>query len=173
MNLSAVKIETERLLLVPVSEKYREDIFHEFSDEITKYMYPKSAECIEETDEFIQSAKKEMELGTDINFTVLNGVTKEFLGGGGIHKLNTQHPEFGIWIKKSAHGNKYGQEVVKAIKVWLDNNTDYEYITYPCDRRNMASCKVAESLGGKIYKEYKEKNIIGFELDEVEYKITK
>jgi hypothetical protein len=49
MNLMDIMIDTERLLLKPITLIYAEDIFKEFTWEITKYMYPKPAEKIEET----------------------------------------------------------------------------------------------------------------------------
>ena len=54
MDLMSIEIETERLLLKPISYNYVEDIFKEFNQEITKYMYPKPTETIEETKEILE-----------------------------------------------------------------------------------------------------------------------
>jgi hypothetical protein len=43
MNLLDITIETKRLLLKPISYNYVDEIFKEFTSEITKYMYPKPA----------------------------------------------------------------------------------------------------------------------------------
>jgi len=55
-NLQNITIETERLLLVPITMQYADEIFKEFTPEITTYMFPKSAEDISETKTFIQSS---------------------------------------------------------------------------------------------------------------------
>jgi predicted acetyltransferase len=47
----------------------------------------------------------------------------------------------------------------------------YEYLKYPCVKENIASCKIAESLGGVVDHEYTEKNGSGEEQLLVEYHI--
>lgn len=171
MNLLNVVIESERLKLIPTSKKYVQDIFKEFTEEITTFMYPKSAKKIDETLSFIELSSEKMKKGEQLQVVILNKLTGEFIGHGGVNKLNTDTPEPGIWIKKGAHGYKYGREAVNALKEWIDNNYKYKYIMYPVDRRNLASRKIAESLGGVIKDEYRKKNMSGNVLDEVEYRI--
>ncbi len=171
MDFSRVLINTDRLKLIPTSPKYAFDIFKEFTDEITTYMYPKPAEKIEDTLNFINTSISKMENGEEVQVVILDKETGEFLGHGGIAKLKTKTPELGIWIKKSAHGHKYGKEAVKGLKDWIDKKIDYKYIIYPVDKRNIGSRKIAEFLGGVIEDEYKKENMSGNILDEVEYRI--
>jgi len=169
MNILKTHIETERLILIPVSAMYREEIFSEFTPEITTYMFPKSADDIGETDAFIAESIENMSKGTELVCVILKKDTKEFMGIAGLHHIDTPTPEFGIWTKKSSHGNKYGREAIYGVKQWADKNIVYEYITYPADKRNIGSKKIAESLGGVIKKEYTQTGLDGQELDEVEY----
>src|ERR1700704_1202560 len=118
MDLSKVIITTERLKLVPVAEKYAENIFHEFTPEVTTYMFPKPAVTIADTVEFIRTSQRQLVSGESLNVSILTIDTEELLGGGGINNINTLIPELGIWIKKSAHGHKYGREAVKGLKEW-------------------------------------------------------
>ncbi|HVZ66959.1 MAG TPA: GNAT family N-acetyltransferase [Patescibacteria group bacterium] len=171
MNLFSEIIESERLKLLPTSEKYAQDIYKELTQEITEYMYPKPADDISETLTFIKSSREKMEAGEQFQVVVLNKETGEFLGHGGINHLNSDTPELGIWIKKNAHGNKYGREAVTALKKWIDKNLYYKYIIYPVDKKNTASRKIAESLGGIVENEYLKTNLQGNVLDEVEYRI--
>ena len=171
MNLLNVFIESERLKLIPTSEEYAQEIFKEFSDDLTVFMYPKPAKKIGETLSFINLSRKSMQKGEQLQVVILNKLTNEFIGHGGISKLNTDTPELGIWIKKSVHGHKFGREAVKALKEWIDKNKSYKYIIYPVDKRNIPSRKIAESLGGVIEDEYKKENMSGNILDEVEYRI--
>ena len=171
MDLTKITINTSRLKLIPTSLKYASDIFKEFTPEITIYMYPRSARKQEETENFIRLSNLNMKSGKVFQAVILNKTTGEFLGHGGIASLDTNTPELGIWIKKSAHGNKYGKEAVIGLKKWLDENVKYKYIIYPVDRKNLASRKIAESLGGIIEDEYKKESLSGNILDEVEYRI--
>lgn len=169
MDLRNVKIETERLLLKAVTEEYTEDIFREFDDEITKYMYPAAHDDIEFTKNLVKKWRAELEAGTRLLVVVLDKNSKEFLGFFGVEDLEQRDIEMGGWLKKAAHGNKYGQEAVAALKKWADENVDYDYIKWPCAKKNIASCKVAESLGGEIKKEYEKTNESGYTWDYVEY----
>lgn len=170
-KLLNVAIETERLLLVPVSEEYAQDMLEELTDEITEYMSFYTPKAIEEEYEFIKNSREKMEQGIDFVVTILDKTSIEFLGGAGIHRINTSTPELGIWTKKSAHGKKIGRETIAGLKKWADENVDYEYLVYPADRNNISSCKIAESLGGKIVSEGIKKTPFGKKLDEVVYHI--
>jgi RimJ/RimL family protein N-acetyltransferase len=171
INIIDFKIETDRLKLIPTSEKFAKEMFREFTKEITKFMYPKSPSSIDETLSFIKISKEKMSKGEELQVVILNKTTGEFLGHGGINNLNTDTPEPGIWIKKGAHGNKYGAETVKGLKEWIDKNLKYKYLLYPVDKKNIASRKIAESLGGIIETEYIKTGMSGNILDMVEYRI--
>lgn len=170
-DLTKEVIITERLKLVALSEEYVQDIFENLTDEITTYMNPSSPKRIEETQAYIFSQLPKMQRGEELAMVILDKETGEFLGGGGAHNLNSDIPELGIWIKKSAHGHGYGKEAVTALKQWLDEHIVYTYIKYPVDKKNTPSRKIAESLGGVIEDEYKKTNMSGNVLDEVEYRI--
>ncbi len=172
-NLLNVKIETERLILKPVSLEYKDMIFSEFTDEVTKFMFPSTPKQIEDTEKFINDSREKIKKGEDFGVSIFNKETNEFLGNGGIHHLDTKTPELGIWIKKSAHGNKYGREAIAGIKEWTDKNIEYEYLLYPVAKENIASRKIPESLGGKVMRELIAKKQNGEDMEEVEYWIYK
>lgn len=157
-------IKSKRLRLVPLSEKYREVIFKEFTKEITKYMYPKAAEDIKETDNFINDSLKRHEAKTDYIWAITNMKTDEYLGNCGLHSLQNEKPELGIWLKKSVHGQGYGKEVIVSIIDWVRKSLEIKAVLYPVDKRNIPSKSIPLGLGGKMVKEYKEINMSGFEL---------
>ena len=66
INYSNVVIETKRLLLKSISLKYKEDIFSEFTNEITIHMYPQPAESMKETEEFITTSIAKNNTGTNL-----------------------------------------------------------------------------------------------------------
>ena len=62
MNLSDITIETKNLLLKSISMDYKEEMFKEFTSEITTFMFPKTPEKIEDTIKFIETTLKERQL---------------------------------------------------------------------------------------------------------------
>jgi [ribosomal protein S5]-alanine N-acetyltransferase len=164
-------IDTPRLSLKPVSLAVKEDIFREFTHEITVYMTPVPAKHVSETESFINESRKNMKDGKELVLGILAKETEEFLGIVGLHKIDTVHPELGVWLKKSAHGQRYGREAVHAVKEWADRHVRYDYILYPVDRANVASRKIPEALGGMVHAEYTKSTPSGATLNTVEYRI--
>jgi [ribosomal protein S5]-alanine N-acetyltransferase len=173
MNPLKVRLKTERLLLVPINKKYSKSIFKEFNKEVTKYMYPSPLKTIKAAEEWINSSTNKMKKGEELVTVILKRSNKEFLGVAAIHQINTQILELGVWLKLKAHGKGYGQESMKKIKEWTDRHIDYNYIKYPVDMRNKSSKKIPASMGGKVKKESKEKNMSGKMLYLKEYRIYK
>lgn len=173
MNTSNLVIESKNLLIKAISLDYASDIFKEFTPEITVYMSPKPAEKIEETIVFIESSIKSNQVGSVFQAMIISKDTNEFIGCTGLHHIDTPHPEFGIWLKKSAHGHGYGKEAIVAMKAWADQNLTYEYLVYPVDKANIASCRIPEFLGGQIAGEHTDVGMGGNKLNIVEYRIFK
>lgn len=167
-NLSKLTLQTERLTIKAISLKYKGDILREFDENIALYMSPKPSDNVAQ---FINQAIKDTKKGNKIYLVILTKHTKEFLGICGIHEIKTKTPELGIWIKKSSHGHKYGQEAIIACKKYLDENVDFEYIKYPVDERNTASRKIPELFGAKVEDSYEETSNSGKKLKILEYRI--
>jgi ribosomal-protein-alanine N-acetyltransferase len=173
IDLTSLQIEGDRITLLSIEEKYSSEIFKEFLPEITQYMFPKPAEKIEETLSFISKSIDGMRGGWDLVLAITKKENGEFLGCCGFHgKKNPRTPELGIWIKKDAHGKKYGREAIKILTSWAVENIDFDYAIYPVDKANIASRKIPEALGGTIFKEKKVKTMSGSYLNEVVYKIS-
>jgi [ribosomal protein S5]-alanine N-acetyltransferase len=171
MDTSYITIETKNLCLKGITLDYKDNIFREFTTEITTHMFPKSAERIEETIEFIEISIKENKDGSNFQIVILDKKSKDFLGCGGLHHIDRKTPELGIWIKKSAHGHGYGKEAMIALKEWADKNLDYEYILYPVVEENYPSRRIPEFLDGKVAREYDKINMSGKNLHLLEYRI--
>ena len=173
MDTSKLIINTERMSLVPISLKYGADICKEFTKEITTHMVPQPSGKIEDVIAFIEKSLNKMRAGKTIQQAIINIESGEFLGCVGLHDIDIKNPKLGIWIKASAHGNKYGREAVRVLKDWADQNLEYEYLEYPVTVENIPSRKIVESLGGKIEREYIDKNQNGEAMNELEYRIYK
>jgi ribosomal-protein-alanine N-acetyltransferase len=171
-SLLEVAIPSERVLLVPTSRDHAEEIFRQFTAEVTRYMYPRPAERIEETLEFIAAGRANMEAGTELQLTILARETEAFLGCCGLHgKGQERMPELGIWLRKGAHGHGYGREAIAALVDWAFRFLDLDHILYPVDRRNAASRRIPESLGGVVVGEKRDQGMAGNPLDLVIYRL--
>lgn len=170
-NLINERIESKRLLLVPMAMEYKEEIFKEFTSEITNYMYPAPAKDIAETECFIADSLRGLNKNTNLQLVILDKDSQEFFGCAGLHHVDRKTPEMGVWLKKSAHGKGYGKEAMTAIKKWADESLDYEYLLYPVADKNIASRKIPEILGGKIEREYDEEGVGGNKFHSLEYRI--
>jgi hypothetical protein len=58
IDLTSLQIEGNRITLKSIEESYSSEIFKEFTSEITRYMFPKPAEKVEETLPFILLTKQ-------------------------------------------------------------------------------------------------------------------
>ena len=172
-DLFQLEIEGERVRLVSIAERFAEDIFTEFSSDITTYMFPKPAASIGETKAFIRSSLAAFGEGNNLQLVILDKTTGEFLGCCGLHgRDDIKNPEIGIWLKKSAHGKALGKEAVWTLVRWAQDHIDLESFIYPVDKRNQPSRSIPISLGGQIVEEKVDKGMAGNVLDEVVYKIS-
>lgn len=173
IQFSSVMITGERVLLVPVSDVYSEDIFKEFTDEITRWMVPATPTHINQIHEFIRLSQNNMDKNHDLTLAILDKSTREFLGMCGLHgKDSPSEPILGVWLKKDAHGKRLGQETIRHLTDWARQHLIYHFMVYPCDKDNIPSRKIAESLNGFIFREGKIKSMSGKMLNEVAYKIS-
>lgn len=164
---------TKRLHLVPSTEEFAHVTFQEFTKEIAEHMTPKPYESVDEAKKALKDRLQRMKSGIDISLTIFDKDTGDFLGRASLLDANTETPEVGIWIKKSAHGKGYGKEAVDALIEWVNKNLDFTYLRYPVDRNNLSSMKLAGTLGGVVGEEYRNKNMTGKLLDTIEYWIYK
>jgi len=79
MNLLEITIETERLLLKPISHDFAKDIFCEYTAEIAKFMVPKPAEKIEETYESIDKSLAGLRKAIELDMVILKKRTMNSL----------------------------------------------------------------------------------------------
>jgi [ribosomal protein S5]-alanine N-acetyltransferase len=167
----SLTIAGNRIQLVTISNQFDRDIFREFTEEVTLYMFPSPAREIAETRCFITESRQAIQVGHNFRFAILSK-SGEFLGCCGLHgEENVRTPELGIWLKKSAHGRGFGREAIHTLVDWARRNIDIDAFIYPIDRRNIPSRKIPESLNGKIIKEASKETPTGKFLDLVVYQI--
>ena len=134
---------------------------------------PEPPHKIEETQAFITESLTGMALGYDLVMVILHKESRAFLGCCGFHgRGKPRTPEFGIWLKQSAHGQHYGREAIRTLGFWVVKNIEFDFAIYPVDRANVPSRKIPESMGGKIINEKQVKTMRSDTLDELVYKIS-
>jgi RimJ/RimL family protein N-acetyltransferase len=152
-DLSKVKIESERLILAPISLDFDKEIFTEFNDNVTKFMARGPNESLDATDSFIKSSIEHTKAGEKLQLVVM-GKDGEFLGLTSVEDVNTRTPELGLWLKETAQGQGFGSELIFALADWAQNNLDFDYLKYRADSENPGSWKIAEKLIEKYGGEY-------------------
>lgn len=166
------EIETENLILAKINDSHAQDIFDNFTEDLTRYMYPCPAKQIDQTLEFIHHSLIEMKKDETIQLVILNRTDRSFIGCIGLHKLTEATPEPGLWLRKEAHGKGYGFEAMEALIQWARKNLNKDCFIYPVDQRNMGSRRIAEKLGGVSHGKVSEtRGMAGNELQIIEYRI--
>jgi [ribosomal protein S5]-alanine N-acetyltransferase len=173
MDLSQTSLETSRLLLVPKSTAHANCIFLEYREPVTRYLNHAQPENLSLLLEQIEEQKAAMKTGQALFLSVLSKGSEEFLGCFSLENLGSAHPELGGWLKESAQGNRYAQEAAGKIKQWADSHIAYRHLLWPCAVENIASRKLAESLGGYVLREYDKRISDGEELPYAEYAIPR
>lgn len=167
----SVKIETPRLLLQPVDLPWADAICHNFDQDVSRYMQSLPDRGVDQTHETIHRSRESMANGKSMHLVVLTKKDQEFIGTVGLYDIPSQRPEFGIWIKKEAHGHWYGRECVHNLLDWCIQNLSVEYFIYPVDKRNIPSLKIPEFFNGKIERMYRVEAQGGRQLEILEYHI--
>lgn len=171
-DLANLSIESERIRLVSISRAFEQNIFEEFTSDVATYMIPKPADTTEETRAFIDMSLEGFTRADNLVFVILDKRTDEFLGCCGLHgRSGVKNPEFGIWLKRSAHGRGLGREAIRTLALWAQERMRLESFIYPVDKRNLPSRKIPESLGGVIFAEGVDEGMAGNVLEEVVYRI--
>lgn len=173
MDLMKIEIIEDNLKLRTISFEDKEDIYREFTDEITKYMYPSTPKDISDTIDFIDSSLATVKAGLNIQLVLEDSKTGEFFGCVGLNRIDKDTPEFGIWLKKAVHGKGYGKKSIKMLYDYANSKFDVKYYIYPVAEENVPSRKIPESLGAIVDSYKKIETQYGKVLNIVEYHILK
>jgi RimJ/RimL family protein N-acetyltransferase len=166
---SSIVINANRLILGPINEKYIDDINLNFTKEITEYMPFDPTGDKNEIINFVEKAKKNLIQKTDIVFVVLN-LKREFLGCCGIHNINKESVELGLWLRKEYQNQGFGTEIINVLIDFVEQNFEFNYIIYPVDKENIRSRKIPENLGFVPFKTYIEKRSNLIDLHIIEFR---
>jgi len=144
----ALHIETARLSLDRFAMSDAEDVFRCITPAVTRFMAwdPPTFDEYRSRCESLAQADDQAE----ISLVIRRKETRECLGVIGIEGLGGAHPELGIWMKETAHGQGYGREVIEAVAGWASGTLNSAGFIYPVAVENIASRRIAEGLGGEV-----------------------
>ncbi|MDM1384424.1 GNAT family N-acetyltransferase [Myroides marinus] len=142
-----INFSSDRLSYQVVNDSYKEDIFNALTPTVAKFLPFIPTGKIEDTQGFIDYSLDVLDKGTDITLIAVDKDTKEFIGCCGIHDINPESISLGIWLKEAAFGKGYGQELIKALESYVNENLDVDYLIYNVEKDNHGSIKIAEKLG--------------------------
>jgi RimJ/RimL family protein N-acetyltransferase len=84
------------------------------------------------------------------SFVIRRHDNRECLGMASLEGADSASPEVGLWLKESAHGQGFGQEVVAALIQWGHETLGKLSFIYPVAVENTPSRRIAEKLHGEI-----------------------
>jgi RimJ/RimL family protein N-acetyltransferase len=144
-------LESERLILRPVSIGDAEPIFKYRSDKMANKYQGWIPEKLSDVHEFIEHrVSSELNLpDTWFQFGMIRKETLEFIGDLGIHFLpgDAFQVELGITIDQAYQGKGYATEGMREVMNFLFSRLNKHRITASIDPRNEQSIKLVERLG--------------------------
>jgi len=179
-HISTNIIETQRIKRELLSMKYIEEIYKEFTDNVTKTLRTSTPKSLEDEKNRVIRSQAQYDEWTSMELVVTDK-EDNFIWCCSIMRLDTSTPEVWLRLKQSARGQWYGKEMIDGLIQRIEKNKTFDYIVYRAKTDNIATRKIAESFGWilqideqgkeKIFIENKYDNTSSFEA--VEYRIYK
>ena len=146
---------TNRLCLVPISHDFDEDIFKNFTDEISKYMLITTTKTVDEAKDLTEIFINQRKTQTGFFYAITLKETGEFIGVTGLEDFKKCVPDYSVWVKKDAWGKGYAKESFNGM-MNLAKDMNVKKIIYHTDKRNIGSRKIALCYNGKKIVDNKE-----------------
>ena len=144
------ELETERLILKPISREHTEDLFKHLSDpEVTEYMDIDTMENIKEAEEIIDFYLEKEDKKTCYRWVILNKENNEFMGTCGFNswiRNRANRSEIGYDLSKRHWGQGYMVEALEALLKHGFDVLDLHRIQAMVTEGNIPSCKLLEKM---------------------------
>jgi RimJ/RimL family protein N-acetyltransferase len=144
-----LKLETERLILRPVSIGDKAAIFEYRSDSETNKYQGSIPSSIEDVEEFINKLAKHInEPSSWFQMVIVEKKSDKIIGDLGIHFFGSenQQTEIGCTLNKLYHHMGYATEAVERVIEYLFNDLNKHRIIASIDPANKSSIKLVERL---------------------------
>ena len=148
MDLSSVEITSSRLILKSFTHLDADEILQCITPTLTQYMSWDPPQTRQAFDDVCHAWLMNMKHGTELTCVIRNNANHAFLGLVALHRVQSECPELGIWIREDQHKLGFGFEAVHCLAHWASHNLNIQQFSYPVAIHNLASRRIAESLGG-------------------------
>ncbi|MGE8163719.1 GNAT family N-acetyltransferase [Paraburkholderia sp. NPDC080076] len=145
-----IQIESTRLLIKPFTAHDADATFACITPSLTRHMAWEPPASRHDFDGVWRSWIPTIDDGSDYVFAIRLRADGSFLGLAGLHRVRTESPELGIWIREDRHRNGFGREAVTLVAHWATRTIGCASFTYPVAEANRPSRRIAGSLGGVI-----------------------
>ncbi|TDS64306.1 GNAT family N-acetyltransferase [Myroides indicus] len=138
-----------RLIFTPITEEHQTDLMKNLTRDVTRYL---SFDLIPNPlfiKLYVQSSETEYARGAAIVLAIKDKKTNEFLGSCGIHDINEESAELGLWLKSEAQGKGLGVEIVHTLLKIAKDECKVKCAVYSVEKDNSASHVIAEKVGFK------------------------
>lgn len=149
-DLPDIEIHSARTVMRPFSPEDAPEVFACISPKITRFMRWEPPESLEAFAEIWQSWLPSIADQSNVLMVARHREDNRCLGIVGLHALQTETPELGIWLRHDLHGMGLGKELIGAAAAWVSQNRTIKYLEYPVAEENIASRRIAEGYGGQI-----------------------
>lgn len=146
------KLETDRLLLVKISDAYQHDLFEIYSDpEVAKYDYFMPFTKKEQVGKLIEKINKEIKSEVEITWGIVLKENGKMIGTCCFGNFNNKarRTEIGYTIGKNSWGQGYATEATSEIIRYGFREMNLNRIEATITPDNSASVRVLEKLGFK------------------------
>ncbi len=142
------EFESDLLILRKLNLRDAPEIFSNYASnpEILDYVSWKPHKTVEDTGQFLVSANKAWEAGTDFSFSIRLRTRNTLVGSiGMVNQSNSV--SVGYILAKKHWGKGYATEAVRTLLQWLKHQDEVFKIWALTDRENEASGRVLEKAG--------------------------
>lgn len=105
----------------------------------------------EQAEHLVRQFRGRYLLATDFVLAIFSPDESELVGGCGYHlregALDGGNAEIGMWVRQSRAGAGLGTAALRALLRWGFTEWPWRRLSWKCDRRNLASIRVAEKAG--------------------------
>ena len=145
-----IEIPTARTILRSFRPEDASEVFTCISPEITRFTAWEAPTSEEAFAEVWQNWLPAMEDGSELTLVPRSRDDRRCLGILGVHAINSETPELGIWLRRDVHGKRFGHELIGAVARWVSKTQPVRYFEYPVAEENVASRRIAEAYGGEV-----------------------
>jgi len=143
-------LETERLILRPITIADAEDVFEYGSDpEVTKYVVFLRHSSIEDSIKWLEKASDEFAKNAQMTFAITLKEEGKFIGSCGFHHFSPEHHrvEMGYVLNRKFWGMGFMTETVRELIRFAFDEMSMHRVQATCDLENVRSAQVMERCG--------------------------